>query len=309
MNYLCGLCALLLALPAHAATYWVTVAGLGGEADYEQSFSAEAAGVDRLLKASGADLHVQTLSGAEATRARLRQVLADLAAAATPGDAFVLLLIGHGSYDGVTYKFNLPGPDVSAEELATLCNAVPAGTQLVVNTTSASGGSIPALQRRGRAVIAATKSGTEKNATVFARYWVEALQDPAADVDKSDSISALEAFEYAARKTAEFYTTQKRLATEHAVFEDTGRGAAVRAPSLDSGEGRMLSSLTLVRFGDAQDRAQDPAQRDLLAAKEQLEQQIDELKYRKAAMPEAAYASQLKSLLVELARTQAALDR
>jgi hypothetical protein len=309
MNYLGGLCALLLALPAHGATYWVTVAGLGGEADYEQSFSAEAAGVDRLLKASGADLHVQTLSGAEATRARLRQVLADLAAAATPGDAFVLLLIGHGSYDGVSYKFNLPGPDVSAEELATLCNAVPAGTQLVVNTTSASGGSIPALQRRGRAVIAATKSGTEKNATVFARYWVEALQDPAADVDKSDSISALEAFEYAARKTAEFYTTQKRLATEHAVFEDTGKGAAVRAPSLDSGEGRMLSSMTLVRFGDAQDRAQDPAQRDLLAAKEKLEQQIDELKYRKAAMPEAAYASQLKSLLVELARTQAALDR
>jgi hypothetical protein len=71
----------------------------------------------------------------------------------------------------------------------------------------------------------------------------------------------------------------------------------------------MLSSMTLVRFGDAQDRAQDPAQRDLLAAKEKLEQQIDELKYRKAAMPEAAYASQLKSLLVELARTQAALDR
>ena len=47
---------------------------------------------------------------------------------------------------------------------------------------------------RGAAVIAATKSGTEKNATVFARYWVEALQDPTADVDKSESISAMEAF-------------------------------------------------------------------------------------------------------------------
>ena len=38
-----------------------------------------------------------------------------------------------------------------------------------------------ALERPGRAVIAATKSGTEKNATVFARYWVEALEDPAAE--------------------------------------------------------------------------------------------------------------------------------
>ena len=54
-------------------------------------------------------------------------------------------------------------------------------------------------------MIAATKSGTEKNATVFARYWVEALQDPAADTDKSDSVSAMEAFAYADRKTAEFY--------------------------------------------------------------------------------------------------------
>ncbi len=153
MRYGACLCALLIALPVHAGSYWVTVAGLGGEADYEQSFSAEAAEVEKLLKASGADLHVYTLSGAEATRARLRQALAEVAAAATPADEFVLLLIGHGSYDGVTYKFNLPGPDIAAEELAALCNAVPAGSQLIVNTTSASGGSLAALQRRGRAVM------------------------------------------------------------------------------------------------------------------------------------------------------------
>lgn len=301
--------ALSLALPARAATYWVTVAGLGGEPDYEQRFSSEASGIDRLLTAAGADMHAYTLKGAEATRARLRQVLAQVAGAAAPQDTFVLLLIGHGSNDGVSYKFNLPGPDISAEELAALCNAVPAARQLIVNTTSASGSSIPALQRPGRAVIAATKSGTEKNATVFARYWVEALQDPAADVDKSDSVTALEAFEYAARKTAEFYTTEKRLATEHPVFEDTGKGAAVRAAALESGEGRVLAGITLVRFGDAQDRALDPAKRALLATKEKLEQQIDELKYQKAAMPEEQYASQLKALLLELARTQASLDQ
>ena len=98
----------------------------------------------------------------------------------------------------------------------------------MVDTTSASGGAVQALERPGRAVIAATKSGTEKNATVFARYWVEAFQDPSADTDKSDSISAMEAFTYADRKTAEFYDSQKRLATEHAVFNDTGTGEPVR---------------------------------------------------------------------------------
>jgi hypothetical protein len=93
-----------------------------------------------------------------------------------------------------------------------MCDRIPARRQLVVDTTSASGGAIAALERPGRAVIAATKSGTEKNATVFARYWSEALEDPTTDVDKSDSISAMEALTYADHKTAAFYETQKRLA-------------------------------------------------------------------------------------------------
>jgi hypothetical protein len=304
-----GVLWLLHAAPAAADVYYVTVAGLGGEADYTQQFTAEATTLDKLLKGTGPDAHVVTLMGDEATRAKLTDALEQIARTAKPDDAFVLILIGHGSYDGVEYKFNLPGPDISGAELAALCDRVPAKRQLVVNTTSCSGGSVPVLQRTGRAVIAATKSGTEKNATVFARYWVEALQDPAADLDKSESINALEAFEYAERKTAEFYTAQKRLATEHAVFEDTGHGEPVREASTAGGEGRLLASLTIVRFGAAQRAALDPAKRALFAQKEDLERQIDALKYQKAAMPQAEYEQQLKALLIKLARVQAALDQ
>jgi hypothetical protein len=306
-----GICLIgvLLSTPAHASVYYVTIAGLVGEPDYEQRFTASAKDLDKQLKATGADAHVYSLTGGEATRARLTQVLGEVARDAKPEDDFVLILIGHGSYDGVEYKFNLVGPDMSAANLAALCNRVPARRQLIVNATSSSGGSIPAFQRAGRAVIASTKSGTEKNATVFARYFVEALQDPAADVDKNESVSALEAFQYAERKTNEFYTAQKRLATEHAVFEDTGKGEPVRAPAADIGEGRLLSSLTLVRFGEAQKAALDPAKRELLAKKEDLERQIDVLKYQKAAMSQTEYEQQLKTLLVGLARVQAAMDK
>ena len=236
-------------------------------------------------------------------------MLEQVARDAKPEDDFVLILIGHGSFDSVEYKFNLVGPDISAAEIAELCNRVAAKRQLIVNTTSASGGSVPALQRAGRAVIASTKSGTEKNATVFARYWAEALQDPSADVDKNESVSALEAFQYADRKTAEFYTSQKRLATEHAVFEDTGKGEPVRTPAVDTGEGRLLASLILVRSGEAQKAAFDSTKRDLLAKKEDLERQIDTLKYQKAAMSQNDYDKQLRDLLVGLARVQAALDK
>jgi len=300
---------ILSAAPARAGVYYLTVAGLGGEPNYEQRFTGLATELDRVFKSAGANVHVITLTGKEATRERLNATIAKIAGEAKPGDDFVLVLIGHGSFDGVEYKFNLVGPDISGGELATLCDRVPSKRQLIVNTTSSSGGSFAALKKAGRAVIAATKSGTERNATVFARYWVEALEDPTADQDKNETISALETFQYAAQKTASFYESQKRLATEHAMFEDTGKGPPVREVSSETGEGRLVSNFTLLRLGGNLKAANDPAKRDLLAKREQLEQEIDELKYRKAAMPPGEYKTKLTAVLVELATIQKELDK
>jgi hypothetical protein len=304
---LAGCCLLIGALQARAATYYVTVAGLGGEPDYEQRFTAAAKDLDKAFKGAGASAHVTTLTGKDSTRAKLTEVLSGVARDAKAEDDFVLVLIGHGSFDGQEYKFNLVGPDVSGTELAGMCDKISARRQLIVDTTSASGGAVVALRRQGRGVVTATKSGTEKNATVFARYFVESLQDPAADVDKSDSVTALEAFEYADRKTAAFYESQKRLATEHAVFEDTGKNEAVRAASKN--EGMLLSSFTVIRIGSSKKAANDPARQGLLAKKEELEQKIDALKYQKAAMDPADYKQQLTDALVKLAEIQQELDK
>ncbi len=303
------MCCGIAARAAEAAPYYVTVAGLGGEPDYEQRFTALAKDLDKLFKAAASDAHVYTLTGADSNKAKLTDTLAQIARDAKPDDDFTLILIGHGSYDGEEYKFNLPGPDISGEDLAILCDRIPAKRQLIVNTTSASGGSIGALQRPGRIVIAATKTGTEKNATVFARYWVDALGDSSTDTDKNESITALEAFIYADRKTAEFYESQKRLATEHAVIEDTGKKEAVRAASTENGEGLLAANFTILRIGSAQRAANDPAKRALLDKKEELERKIDMLKYQKAAMSADDYKKQLTDALLELAKVQEDLDK
>lgn len=297
----------LATLQAEATTYYVIVAGLGGEPDYEQRFTAAARDMTNAFRAAESTAHVDTLTGAQATAAQMKQTLTTVAASAKADDDFVLVLIGHGSFDGVDYKFNLVGPDLTAAEIAAMCDRISARRQLIVDTTSASGGAVPALERPGRAVIAATKSGTEKNATVFARYWVDALQDPSADTDKSGSISAMEAFTYATKKTAAFYDSQKRLATEHAVFDDVGRGEPVR--TAQNGQGLLMTSFTVLRLDRTQATTNDPAKRALLARKESLEQQIDTLKYRKAAMDPADYKKQLTDALVELARVQGDLDK
>jgi hypothetical protein len=297
----------LAALAAHATTYYVTISGLGGETDYEQRFKMWAEDIDSSMKKAGGDAQVITMVAPK--RDEIRARFATLSQQMKPADTLVLVLIGHGTYDGVEYKFCVPGSDMTATELAGLLDRLPAQKQLVVNTTSSSGGSIEALRRPTRVVIAATKSGSEKNATVFGRYWAEALREPAADTDKNEAVSALEAFNYAERKTAEFYDTQKRLSTEHAVLEDTGKGEGERKPSADNGEGKLAGTFAVVRLGANAAAARDPNKRPLLERKEALEQAIDKLKYEKAAMPAEEYKKQLTQLLLELAKTQAELEK
>jgi hypothetical protein len=298
-----------LALQAAGATYYLTVAGLGGEPDYEQRFAMWAGEIEAILKTAGGDAKVETLKGPSATRANVRAAFEKIAGEAKPEDSLVVMLIGHGSDDGVEYKINLPGPDLSATELAAILSRVSAARQLVVNMTSASGGAINSLRKPNRVVITATKTGTERNATVFPRFWVEALRDSAADTDKNETISALEAFHYAERKIAEYYESQKRLATEHPLLEDTGKGTGVRAPSAENSEGLRAAAFPLVRLGGAKSIAASPEKRKLLDKKDQLEQQIDELKYTKATMAPDQYRKRLTALLLELAKTQEELDR
>jgi hypothetical protein len=298
---------LAMCVQSSAATYYLTVTGLGGEQEYVIRFSMLGNEINKALKASGSDAKVTTLQNG--TREQVRAAFAQISREAKPEDALVVMLVGHGTFDGVEYKINLKGPDLSAAELAGLLDRVPAKRQLVVNMTSASGGSMESLRKPERIVITATKSGTEKNATVFAKYWAEALSDPAADTDKNDTISALEAFKYAEQKTANYYETNKRLATEHPVLEDTGKGEGVKAPSAENGEGLLASRFPLVRRGALASAASDPRKKELVAQKEKLEQQIDALKYQKAALPAEEYKKQLGALLLELAKTQEEIDK
>ena len=234
---------------AERATYYVTVAGLGGEPEYEQRFSGWAKDIEKALK-SAPDSHAETLYGEAATRAAIRAAFDRIAKQAKPADSLVVMLIGHGSFDGSDYKINLPGPDLSAIELASLLDRLPPTRQLVVNMTSASGGAIDALRKEGRVIVSATKTGTEKNATVFARYWAEALHDPAADADKNETISALEAFQVRRSKDRAFLHDAEahRHRTRDARRYRQGRGRARAVDREWRGDAGVGVSITAAGF-------------------------------------------------------------
>jgi hypothetical protein len=286
--------ALQPAVVARAEVHFVVVGGLGGEPAYEQRFAAET----RDLEAAGRTLsgdpsQVRALSGPAATREAVQEAFAAVARAASSEDVLLSIFIGHGNVDGTVYKLNLPGPDPTCDELRQWLDRVPARRQLVVLATSASGGCVAPLQRTGRVVLSATRSGTERNVPVFSRYFVEALRDPTADRDHDESVTALEAFRYAEQKVQRFYADAKRLATEHPTLSSDGAREFVVARR--GAAARLASNVK-------------PAPPALAARRAALETEIHALRERKAGMETGAYWTELEGRLVELARVQDSID-
>ena len=253
MNWIPGLLlSLLLCGSVGARPMVLTVVGVPGEEDYRVRFEGWAQQIERGLAKSPGNPFVKTV-GAKggATRKELDAAIEEASRTVSPRDTFTLILIGHGSYDGVDYKFNLKGPDITSTQLAVLLDQVPAERQLIANTTSASGASLASLVKPKRVVLAATRTGTQKNATVFGRYFADAFSDPAADTDKNETVSALEAFQYAQRRTVEYFEQEKRIATEQAVMNDIGSGGGVRDPGKDNGQGLLAAAFPMLRLGSA----------------------------------------------------------
>jgi len=301
--------------PAGTA-YCVVLSGLGGEPGYEKQIQAWGKDLYSILKMNAvAEDHVYWLAAkkepgvyAESRLDEIAKLLDQLAARIEPQDAFQVFLIGHGSFDEYDYRFNLPGPDLTATRLNELLARIRAERQLVVNMTSSSGASLKTLRRKGRVVITATSAGMERNFTSFPRYFIEALRDPAADADKNQEISVLEAFRYTSREVARNYESSKRLATEHALLDDRGDAEGAREPGPQNGEGLLAESSVLVRLGDEHAAADTPESRKLRAGKRTLEEQIEALRYRKASMTSDEYSAQLETLLIQLAKVQQLLD-
>ena len=152
-------------------------------------------------------------------RQRLRAALAERASASQ--EPLWVVLIGHGTFDGREAKFNLRGPDVTDAELLDWLKPIQRPVA-ILNCFSASGPFLSRLSAPNRVVVTATRSGDEQNFARFGQYLAESVADPSADLDKDGQVSLLEAYLVASNRTAEFYRTRSRLATEHPLLDDNG---------------------------------------------------------------------------------------
>lgn len=296
-------------------TYLLVVSGLGGEAGYRRelvTWGTSLATAARTLGVPAGNIiqlvgdSSQAPSLPRATRERVLATLQDLTRKSRSGDIVLVFLAGHGSHEGAESRINLPGPDLTAGDLALALEPLGDRRVVVVNTTSASGDFLPALSRSGRVVITATKSPFERNATRFGGQFVAALAAAGADADKDGRVSMLEAFLFARRETGRIYESDNRLLTEHAVLDDNGDKQGSAAPGAEGDDGSLARSLFL---GTVQARvvASDSAGARIEREARALEASINALRGRKGTMKEDEYQSQLESLLVELALRNEAL--
>ena len=221
--------------------------------------------------------------------------------ASTKDDVVLIVLMGHGTVlDGDGAKFNLVGPDLTADEWVDLVKPI-AGRLVFVNTTSGSFPFLRKLSGPGRIVLTATDAAAQQFETVFPEFFTKAFDEPGADLDKNKRVSIWEAFTYASARVHDWFDVLGQLATERPLLDDTGDGVGGEADN--AGRDGALAQLTylapvvVVPTGNAELAG-------LLKRRAELEAAIDDLRASKPTLTPEQYDLQLEKLLLELAQLE-----
>lgn len=294
-------CLVILLFPAiaWADSSALVIQGIAGSEQLEKKFEKWGTSTrDVLVQDLGfSKERVILLAGEGTKKAAVEQAFGQIKQQIKSGDNFVLVLIGHGSFD-TDYKLNISGPDLSGKEYSALIDSLGATRTVIVSSTSSSGGMFETLGGKNRVLIAASRSG-EREDTAFYEYFLQGLKGVAADEDKDKKISAWEAFKYATSGVERFYKEQTRIQTEHAGLA-AGGGASV-APTVPEQDAPVLARVTSLTADRAVTVA-DPKLQALLNERKSIEQKIEAHRLDKGLLTPEQYEKRLEELILELAR-------
>jgi hypothetical protein len=304
----------LASVSARAADrYALIVSGATGEPSYagqylawRESLVTALVGTLEFDKAKVVSLFDGEDPAHAATAASVRREMEALRRRMHADDILLLVLLGHGTFDGIDAKFNLVGPDLDSKEWAALLKPLP-GRLVIVDATAASFPFMERLAGPRRIVITATDSPAQRFDTVFPEYFIKALTDPAADIDKNGRVSIWEAFIAASLNVRRYFDQRGQLATERALIDDNGDGVGREAGG-DGDDGSNASRLYL----DLERPDAAPTDEELLALLQKraaLQVDADELKQRRALMTPDEYQKEFERLMIEFAKVSRDIRR
>ncbi|MEW6304888.1 MAG: hypothetical protein AB1705_15540 [Verrucomicrobiota bacterium] len=285
----------------------IVVVGAAGEEEFGRQFIEWSNDWRKAAKEAGAECRIIGVEKSDKEDRDSLKALLDNESKDASAELWIVLL-GHGTFDGKAAKFNLRGPDVSAEEMAGWLKPFQRPIA-VINASSSSAPFINALSGHGRVVITATRSGHEQNFARFGQYFSKAIGDREADLDKDGQTSLLEAYLTAAYRVTDFYKADGRLATEHALLDDNGDGLGtpadwfrgVRAVKRAK-EGAQLDGFRAHQFHLVRSEQERRMPAEMRKRRDELELAVAQLRDRKSTLPEQEYYTRLEKLLLELAK-------
>ena len=309
---------LLLLAPGDARGedyFTLIVSGASGDPRYVETYEGWRQGLVSALRARTEFREDHLIVLAEtpgpgigrASREGVRQAFAELRQRMTDDAVLLVVLFGHGTFDGIDAKFNLVGPDLEAAEWAALLDTLP-GRAAVVNTTAASFPFITRLAAEDRVVVTATETAVQQYDTVFPEFFVQAFVDEVADIDRNGRVSIWEAFEFASGHVRRWYQRRGRLPTERSVLDDTGDGVG-READQPGADGTRAARLYVGAGVEVTPVITDPVLAPLVARRAELEDQVADLKANKEELKPDAYRAELERLLIDLARVSREIRR
>lgn len=163
------------------------------------------------------------------TAENIREQLRTFAGAIAPQDRFVFYYVGQANIVQEKVRLNLPGVDITHEQLAEWMEGIKVSSMLIVLDCPGAGMAVKALTGPDRVVISAC-TPEQRYSTRFSQYFIPALSDDRGDSDADGRVSVLEAFAQACKQLDEFYRDQGLLKTETPVLEDDGNGTPSEEP-------------------------------------------------------------------------------
>ena len=286
----------------------IVVVGAAGTPEYAAQFT-EWAGLWEKACLKGQAKYVSIgldKTNGSSDRAKLQDILINESKQTSA--ALWLVFIGHGTFDGRAAKFNLRGPDISADVLAEWLKPF-LRPVAVINAASSSAPFLSRLSARQCVIITATKSGFEQNYARFGQYLSESIANPKADLDKDGQTSLLEAFLTASNHVNEFYSAAGRLITEHALLDDNGDGLGTRAdwfrgirPIQKAMDGASLDGYRAHQFYLVYSDDEMKMAPTLRTQRDNLELEVMKLRDSRETFSEDEYFSKLEELLSNIAQ-------
>lgn len=298
---------------AWSAPFDLIVCGSGGEVEYEERFADWGGRLKRVLvedlghRSENVRLLVETGEDADGRSdlSAIRAAFEGLGKQVGERDDLFVYLIGHGSFRRKVAKLNIPGADLSADELDGLLSGISARRIVVVNGASASAAFINTLSGNGRIICTSTKSVDERYATQFMEYFIQALEEESADQNRDDRISVLEACQQAASLAEAWYMGAGLLSTEHGLLDDNGDGLGSRlleGPEKErrrrsAEDGKLAANCFLKDF-----QFPPGASPEMIEAYRTILQEVERLVQKKTEVAPDVYDRDLEALLVKAAR-------